>query len=155
MRNLQILYIRWCGVKYLPSWIITMKRLRSIVDLDCSTAPFRPRIPRFTELISCRIRQFVENGGDWTDFQDFPTHLLNGILTSGEACKRTQLLQLKHSDGFYLVERVRREDLKGTNWRSALQVSRNNGFSGSRPTVGPHRNSTQLRTYEPRRPPWR
>jgi hypothetical protein len=130
MSNLRHLSIRNNSIYYLPSWITRLKRLE---DIDARSTfcenfrklfttpyllelPEQQRIPRLTDLAASKIRDFIDKGGDWTDLQDLPSHLMAKI-TSAYNFRSKEVQILRFSNQFqFVVARINEDKLKGTRW---------------------------------------
>src|SRR5947207_4034473 len=100
MSNLQHLCIDNNRILYLPSWVLHMKSLNFIsasstpcyINQPTSRVDSQPFFlqppgesssrPRLVDLAAARIRDYIDKGGDWTDVQELPNHLLAKVASS-------------------------------------------------------------------------
>jgi hypothetical protein len=134
MSNLRHLCIDNNRILYLPSWVVHMKSLSfisasstpcylseptSIVDSQplplLSPEPSSSR-PRLVDLAAARIRDYIDKGGDWTDLQDLPKHLLAKVTSSYPSQSKEVQILLFRGQAAFVVERVSDEALVGTQW---------------------------------------
>lgn len=136
MPNLEFLSIDDNRIPYLPRWIIHLSKLNRFTasatpccinqkSPNLQSLHSRPFIlvgepkfpqPRLTDLAASKIRDYIDKGGDWTDLQHLPEHLLKKIESSYPlGFVETQVLQFGRVDAF-VVEKINLEELKGTLW---------------------------------------
>ena len=134
MSNLRHLCIDNNRILYLPSWVIHMKSLNfiSASSTPCyipeptsrvDSQPFfilspepSSRRPRLVDLAAARIRDYIDKGGDWTDLQDLPSHLLAKVTSSYPSRSKEVQILLFCSHAAFVVENVSDEALLGTRW---------------------------------------
>jgi hypothetical protein len=134
MSNLRHLCIDNNRILYLPSWVLHMKSLRfiSASSTPCYIAEPTSRIdsqpffllspeqsssrPRLIDLAAAKIRDYIDKGGDWTDLQDLPNHLLAKVTTSYPLRPKEVQILLFCGQVALVVEKVSDEALLGTRW---------------------------------------
>ena len=134
MSNLRHLCIDNNHILYLPSWVVHMKSLGfiSASSTPCYLSEPTSRVdsrllpllsgepnssrPRLVDLAAARIRDYIDKGGDWTELQDLPNHLLAKVTSSYPSPPKEVQILLFCGQAAFVVERVGDEALVGTRW---------------------------------------
>ena len=133
MSNLRHLCIDNNRILYLPHWVIHMKNLSFISAsstpcyiaeptsrVDSQTFFLSPetssRRPRLVDLAAARIRDYIDKGGDWSELQDLPSHLLAKITASYPSRSKEVQILFFCAQAAFVVEMVNDEALLGTRW---------------------------------------
>jgi hypothetical protein len=118
MPNLKYLRVCDTDMNYVPAWITNMKNLHSIMTTlpQSPNTPYSPekppRLPRLRELVSSKIREFVETGGDWRDLEGLEPHLMEGIITS-MVLRKPDLLPIGYTCPEFVVQFSDRSEWTG------------------------------------------
>src|SRR5271156_5295232 len=102
MERLQYLRIDGNHIPCGDPWICILKSLQAFTAMRNSCqekqAPTheisQPAIPSLADLSIAKIRQFIDDGGDWTDITEVPSHLLEKIIKFAKPIESHETLRL-------------------------------------------------------------